>query len=89
MGAGHGNDLRLFDKEVVGAVITGAEQLKRTELIQLSEDATQVTVAPLHTSHRWGREGVVRMSCSELGRNTFGELFQFVRQTSAMSISSW
>ena len=69
MGAGHGNDLCLFDEEVVGAVIAGAEQLKRTELIQLSEDATQVTVAPLHTSHRWGREGVIRMSCSELGLN--------------------
>lgn len=56
MGAGHGDDLGLLDEEVVGAVIARAEQLKRTELLQLSEDAAEVTVAPLcMTQHREGR----------------------------------
>lgn len=42
MSAGHGNDLGLLHQEVVDAVTRAAQQLKRTELLQLLEDLAQV-----------------------------------------------
>lgn len=58
MSAGHGDDLGLLDQEVVCAVVAGAKELKRTELLQLGEDAAEVPVTALCTHHDT-REGEV------------------------------
>ena len=87
MGASHGDDLCLLHQEVVGAVVAGAEELKRTELFQLREDAAEVTVTALCMSHRRGRGGE-RNKLQQTA--TFGVTIchSSTRLTSAMSMSS-
>ena len=48
MSARHCYNLGLFDQQVVGPVITGPKQFKRSEFLKLFEDPTDVTIAALY-----------------------------------------